>query len=54
MTMKSAPPLDSNEQAKLLNSLRKAEEEIKAGEAVDYDPKKFKDRLIGIYQDVGR
>ena len=31
-------------------SLEAAEARVKAGKAIDYDPEKFKDRLIAIYR----
>jgi hypothetical protein len=41
--------LSSKERADLLASLKAAETRVKAGKAIDYDPKTFKDRLIGIH-----
>jgi hypothetical protein len=38
------------ERTKLLALLRQAEAQIKAGQAIDYDPKTFKDRLLAIYR----
>jgi hypothetical protein len=49
-TMEEIPVLSATERADLLGSLGAAEARIKAGKAIDYDPKKFKDRLIGIYR----
>jgi hypothetical protein len=49
-TMEEIPVLSARERAELLGSLEAAEARIKAGKAIDYDPKKFKDRLIGIYR----
>ena len=49
-TMEEIPVLDDGERAELLASLKQAEAEIKAGKAIDYDPKTFKDRLLGIYR----
>jgi hypothetical protein len=49
-TMEEIPVLSDQERADLLNSLKEAEARVKAGKAIDYDPKTFKDRLIGIYR----
>ena len=49
-TMEEIPVLSARERAELLTSLKAAEGRIKAGKGVDYDPKTFKDRLIGIYR----
>lgn len=49
-TMEEIPVLSEEERAKLTASLKDAESRIKAGEGIDYDPKKFRDRLIGIYR----
>lgn len=48
------PVLSDAARAELLASLKQAEEEIKAGRAIDYDPKKFKDRFIDIYRRAKR
>jgi hypothetical protein len=49
-TMEEIPVLSARERAELLASLEAAESRVKTGKAIDYDPKKFKDRLIGIYR----
>ncbi len=49
-TMEEIPVLSDQERAKLTTSLKEAEARVKAGKAIDYDPKTFKDRLIGIYR----
>jgi hypothetical protein len=49
-TMEEIPVLGDDERAELLASLKRAEEEVNAGKAIDYDSKKFKDRFIGIYR----
>jgi hypothetical protein len=49
-TMEEIPVLSAGERADLLASLEAAEARVKAGKAIDYDSKKFKDRLIGIYR----
>jgi hypothetical protein len=49
-TMEEIPVLSERERADLLNSLKEAEARVKAGKAIDYDPKTFKDRLIRIYR----
>ena len=49
-TMEEIPVLDSEEQAELLRSLKDAEADIRAGKGVEYDPKKFRDRLMRIYR----
>ena len=48
-TMEEIPVLSAKERADLLAVLKAAEARVKAGRAIDYDPKTFKDRLIGIY-----
>ena len=49
-TMEEIPVLSEQERAELLTSLQEAEARATAGEASDYDPATFKDRLIGIYR----
>ena len=49
-TMEEIPILSASERAELLASLEAAEARIRDGKAIDYDPKKFKDRLIGVYR----
>jgi len=41
-TMEEIPVLSEKEGADLVTSLKEAEARIKAGEAIDYDPKTFK------------
>ena len=53
-TMEEIPVLGEEERAALLTSLKEAEARAKAGEAIDYDPKTFKDRLRGIYRGAKR
>jgi hypothetical protein len=52
--MEEIPVLDSKEQAELLRSLRDAEADIRAGKGIEYNPKKFRDRLLRIYRDKKR
>jgi hypothetical protein len=49
-TMEEIPVLSDKERAELAESLKAAEARIKAGKAIDYDPKTFKHRLIDIYR----
>ena len=49
-TMEEIPVLSEEERAKLTASLKEAEARIKAGKGIDYDPKRFSDRLLGIYR----
>jgi hypothetical protein len=49
-TMEEIPVLSDTERAQLSNSLKEAQARLKAGKGIDYDPKTFKDRLIGIYR----
>jgi hypothetical protein len=49
-TMEEIPVLSDAEREALLASLKQAEARVKAGRAVDYDPKTFKDRLVSIYR----
>jgi hypothetical protein len=53
-TMEDIPVLTEEERTELLASIKEAEVEIKAGKGIDYDPKKFKDRLVGIYRRAKR
>ena len=53
-TMEEIPVLSTKELAELRASLQQAEARLKAGKGIDYDPKAFKDRLIGIYRRGGR
>ncbi len=47
-TMEEIPVLSEKEHADLLASLKAAAARAKAGKAIDYDSKTFKERLIGI------
>jgi hypothetical protein len=49
-TMEEIPVLSEQEREELSTSLKEAEARIAAGQAADYDPATFKDRLIGIYR----
>jgi len=49
-TMEEIPVLSDRERAELTTSLQDAEARVKAGKSIDYDPKTFKNRLIGIYR----
>jgi hypothetical protein len=49
-TMEEIPVLSERERAELAAALGAAETRVKAGKAIDYEPKSFKDRLIGIYR----
>jgi hypothetical protein len=49
-TMEEIHVRSEAERDELLKSLKKAEARAKAGETTAYDPKTFKDRLIGIYR----
>ena len=53
-TMEEIPVLSDQERTELTNSLQDAEDRVKAGKAIDYDPKTFKNRLIGIYRAAKR
>jgi len=48
--MEEIPVLSQAERDELLKSLKEAEVRAKAGQTTEYDPKTFKDRLIGIYR----
>jgi transcription elongation GreA/GreB family factor len=48
--MAELPILDEQERAELVASIKEAEAEIKAGKGAEYDARKFKDRLVGIYR----
>jgi len=49
-TMEEIPVLSERERAELLASLKKAEAQIKAGNYIEYDPSKLKDRMLRIYR----
>ena len=49
-TMEEIPVLSEAERDELLKSLEEAQTRARAGQTTDYDPKTFKDRLIGIYR----
>ena len=49
-TMEKIPVLSEKERSELTTSLKAAEARVKSGKAIDYDPKTFKDRLVGIYR----
>lgn len=53
-TMEEIPVLSDTERSELISSLEEAEARVQAGKALDYDPKTFKDRLIGIYRGAKR
>lgn len=53
-TMQEVPVLSEKERTELLTSLKRAESQIKAGQATDYDPKTFKKRLVQIYRGAKR
>ena len=53
-TMEEIPVLSEQERAELLTSLKQAEARVKAAKAIDYDPKTFKRRLVGIYRGAKR
>jgi hypothetical protein len=53
-TMEEIPVLSDRERAELTASLKAAEARVKAGKAIDYDPKTFKQRLIDIYRGTKR
>jgi hypothetical protein len=53
-TMEEIPVLSDQDRAELTNSLQDAETRVTAGKATDYDPKTFKNHLIGIYREANR
>jgi hypothetical protein len=48
-TMEEIPVLSEKERTELTASLEEAAARVKAGKGIDYDPKTFRDRLVGIY-----
>jgi hypothetical protein len=48
--MDDLPVLNAKEQADLLAALERAQTEIRAGKATDYEPTRFRDRLVRIYR----
>ena len=53
-SMEEHPVLSDKERAQLRASLEEAEQRIKSGQGVDYDPKTFKKRLTDIYRGAKR
>jgi len=53
-TMEEIPILSDDEREELLASLKQAEQRVKGGKGIDYDPKNFKQRLIRIYRETKR
>jgi hypothetical protein len=49
-TMEEIPVLSDKERADLVKSLKDAQARVRAGKAVDHDPKTFKKRLVQIYR----
>jgi hypothetical protein len=49
-TMEEIPVLSEKEREELLESLKQAEARINAGQAIDYDRRSFRERLIAIYR----
>jgi len=49
-TLEDLPILTEAEEKDLLGSLDQAESEIRSGKSIKYDPKIFRDRLLGIYR----
>ena len=53
-TMEEIPVLSDQERADLAASLKEAEARVKSGQAIDYEPKTFKKRLLDIYRGTKR
>jgi hypothetical protein len=49
-TMEEIPVLSERERVELIAALEAAETRVKAGKAVDYQPRTLRDRLVGIYR----
>ena len=49
-TMEEIPVLSEEERTQLQRSLKEAEQRVARGEAADYNPATFKDRLISLYR----
>jgi hypothetical protein len=49
-TTEEIPVLSEKEREELLVSLKQAEAHVNAGQAVDYDRRSFRERLIAIYR----
>jgi hypothetical protein len=47
-TMEEIPVLSDGEREALLASLKQAEARVRAGQAIDYDARTFKERLISM------
>jgi hypothetical protein len=54
VTMEEVPVLTPEERAALITSLEEAEARVKAGQFIEYDPAKFKDRLLDIHRKAKR
>ena len=53
-TLEEIPVLSEMERADLSKSLKEAEQRIKAGKGLDFEPTKFRKRLLGIYRERKR
>ena len=53
-TMEEVPVLTPEERSALITSLEEAEARVKAGQFIEYDPAKFKDRLLDIHRKAKR
>jgi hypothetical protein len=49
-TMEELPVLDGKERGELLDTLKRSEDEVAAGKALGYEPKRFVERLLRIYR----
>jgi hypothetical protein len=53
-TMEEMPVLTAEERRALIASLEEAEARAKAGQAADFEPKTFQDRLLGLHRKAKR
>ena len=49
-TMEEIPVLSDKERAEFIDSLNEAERRMQGGDAIEYNSKTFKDRLVSIYR----
>jgi hypothetical protein len=53
-TMEELPLLSDREEAELRRELAIAEDELKAGAGIAYEPKRFRERLLRIFRSAPR
>ena len=49
-TMEEIPVLSDKERADFIDAMNEAQRRLQGGDAIEYDSKTFKDRLVSIYR----